>query len=209
MCATETERIPRAEGCSVEENQAPEVAVVPLDDSDQVPHDTASPEQLPDVRPKEVRSQDIQERAPDVADGAQVGREQAMPPPPDITSALGQPSQPSSLACEETPKTADILEQVPLTEPDGPGPSKPPRQFTVEPDIVASTKKQPPSRPPLPAGAPPPRPPPPSRPNLPPSKKSQDVMRPPGLEGRYSREFLFFFIIVHVLKSMNICFLHN
>lgn len=75
MCATETERIPRAEGCSVEENQAPEVAVVPLDDSDQVPHDTASPEQLPEVRPKEVRSQDIQERAPDVADGAQVGRE--------------------------------------------------------------------------------------------------------------------------------------
>ncbi|KAL0193185.1 hypothetical protein M9458_011481, partial [Cirrhinus mrigala] len=78
-------------------------------------------------------------------------------------------------------QTADILEQVPMADADGPGPSKPPRQFTVEPDIVASTKKQPPSRPPPPSGAPPPRPPPPSRPSFS-AKKSQEVMRPAGLE---------------------------
>uniref|UniRef100_A0AAQ6AK88 WD repeat-containing protein 44 n=1 Tax=Amphiprion ocellaris TaxID=80972 RepID=A0AAQ6AK88_AMPOC len=67
------------------------------------------------------------------------------------------------------------------------GPMKPPRQFTVEPDIVASTKKPPPSRPPPPSGGPPPRPPPPSWQSLP-SKKSQefgavsvDPLEPSGL----------------------------
>lgn len=179
---SEDEKIPRAEGCGSEEIQVPVAAVVTSKDSDQVLRDAGPTDQLPDVRPKEVRSRDIHERAPDVADAAQVGQDQAIPPPPDITSALGQPSQPSSVPCAETPKTADILEQVPMTEPDGSGPSKPPRQFTVEPDIVASTKKQPPSRPPPPSAAPPPRPPPPSRPNFPPSKKSQELMRPTGLE---------------------------
>uniref|UniRef100_A0A671RAB6 WD repeat-containing protein 44 n=1 Tax=Sinocyclocheilus anshuiensis TaxID=1608454 RepID=A0A671RAB6_9TELE len=162
-----------AEGCSVKENLALEGGLVPPEDPDVTPHDSGRSEQLPDVRPKEVRSQD---RAPDVAGPAQAGQDQAMPPPPDITSALGQPSQPASLPCAET---ADILEQVPMTDADGPGPSKPPRQCTVEPDIVASTKKQPPSRPPLPTGAPPPRPPPPSRPSFS-AKKSQEVMLPAG-----------------------------
>uniref|UniRef100_A0A8C1AD95 WD repeat-containing protein 44 n=2 Tax=Cyprinus carpio TaxID=7962 RepID=A0A8C1AD95_CYPCA len=163
-----------AEGCSVEENLVPEGSLVPPEDPDVTPHESGCIEQLPDVRPKEVRSQDIQDRAPDVAGPAQAGQDQAMPPPPDITSALGQPSQPTSLPCAET---ADILEQVPMSDADDPGPSKPPRQFTVEPDIVASTKKQPPSRPPRPTGAPPPRPPPPSRLSFS-AKKSQEVMRP-------------------------------
>uniref|UniRef100_A0A8C1WEZ0 WD repeat-containing protein 44 n=1 Tax=Cyprinus carpio TaxID=7962 RepID=A0A8C1WEZ0_CYPCA len=165
-----------AEGCSVEENLVPEGSLVPPEDPDVTPHESGCIEQLPDVRPKEVRSQDIQDRAPDVAGPAQAGQDQAMPPPPDITSALGQPSQPTSLPCAET---ADILEQVPMSDADDPGPSKPPRQFTVEPDIVASTKKQPPSRPPRPTGAPPPRPPPPSRLSFS-AKKSQEVMRPAG-----------------------------
>lgn len=167
-----------AEGCSVKENLVPEGALVPPEDPDVTPHESGCIKQLTDVRPKEVRSQDIQDRAPDVAGPAQAGQDQAIPPPPDITSALGQPSHPASLPCEDM---ADILEQVPMSDADGPGPSKPPRQFTVEPDIVASTKKQPPSRPPLPSGAPPPRPPPPSRPSFS-AKKSQEVMRPAGLE---------------------------
>uniref|UniRef100_A0A8C2HXV2 WD repeat-containing protein 44 n=1 Tax=Cyprinus carpio TaxID=7962 RepID=A0A8C2HXV2_CYPCA len=158
-----------AEGCSVKENLGVEGGLVPPEDPDVTPHDSGHSEQLPDVRPKEVRSQD---RAPDVAGPAQAGQDQAMPPPPDITSALGQPSQPASLPCAET---ADILDQVSMTDADGPSPSKPPRQFTVEPDIVASTKKQPPSRPPPPTGAPPRRPPPPSRPSFS-AKKSQEVI---------------------------------
>ncbi|XP_067112923.1 WD repeat-containing protein 44 isoform X1 [Osmerus mordax] len=110
--------------------------------------------------------------------------------PPDITSALGQ-NQPELPDLPDLPRVAadgdrehrpaDILDHKPA-ESDHSGPSKPPRQFTVEPDIVASTKKPPPSRPPPPSGAPPPRPPPPSRPALPPSKKSQETMRPTGLE---------------------------
>uniref|UniRef100_A0A8C1BNM7 WD repeat-containing protein 44 n=1 Tax=Cyprinus carpio carpio TaxID=630221 RepID=A0A8C1BNM7_CYPCA len=136
-----------AEGCSVKENLVVEGGLVPPEDPDVTPHDSGRSEQLPDVRPKEVRSQD---RAPDVAGPAQA-------------------------------ETADILDQVPMTDADGPSPSKPPRQFTVEPDIVASTKKQPPSRPPPPTGAPPRRPPPPSRPSFS-AKKSQEVMLPAGIE---------------------------
>uniref|UniRef100_A0A8C1ZFT6 WD repeat-containing protein 44 n=1 Tax=Cyprinus carpio TaxID=7962 RepID=A0A8C1ZFT6_CYPCA len=136
-----------AEGCSVKENLGVEGGLVPPEDPDVTPHDSGRSEQLPDVRPKEVRSQD---RAPDVAGPAQA-------------------------------ETADILDQVPMTDADGPSPSKPPRQFTVEPDIVASTKKQPPSRPPPPTGAPPRRPPPPSRPSFS-AKKSQEVMLPAGIE---------------------------
>ncbi|KAL0994067.1 hypothetical protein UPYG_G00117370 [Umbra pygmaea] len=117
--------------------------------------------------------------------------------PPDITSTLGpgkrQPDMPSDLpdlprvsSEDRQHRPADILDQVPLrdklADSSDPGPTKPPRQFTVEPDIVASTKKPPPSRPPPPSGAPPPRPPPPSRPALPFSKKSQEFSRPKGLE---------------------------
>ncbi|XP_012696914.1 WD repeat-containing protein 44 isoform X2 [Clupea harengus] len=118
------------------------------------------------------------------------------PLPPDITSALGGRDTGAESFCagggETEPRPADILEQVPLADKmpqdqdqdedqDPSGPTKPPRQFTVEPDIVASTKKAPPSRPPPPGGAPPPRPPPPTRPTLPPSKKSQEAMRPTAL----------------------------
>lgn len=96
--------------------------------------------------------------------------------PPDITSTVGQ-KQPEG---EQDQSPADILDQVSLTDRqvdlDTSGPLKPPRQFTVEPDIVASTKKPPPSRPPPPSGGPPPRPPPPS-------KKSQESLRLSGLEG--------------------------
>ncbi|KAL3971173.1 presenilin 1 [Sarotherodon galilaeus] len=107
--------------------------------------------------------------------------------PPDITSTIGQ-SQPSlSVAVAEggqEPRPADILDQVPLTDrpadSDTSGSLKP-QQFTVEPDIVASTKKPPPSRPPPPSGGPPARPPPPSRPKLP-TKKLQECVRPSGLE---------------------------
>ncbi len=110
--------------------------------------------------------------------------------PPDITSTVGQ-SQPVGAVAgaegEQEQRPADILDQVPFTDSqadsDSSGPMKPPRQFTVEPDIVASTKKPPPSRPPPPSGGPPPRPPPPSWHSLP-SKKSQESLRLSGLEGR-------------------------
>uniref|UniRef100_A0A7N8WQ69 WD repeat-containing protein 44 n=1 Tax=Mastacembelus armatus TaxID=205130 RepID=A0A7N8WQ69_9TELE len=104
--------------------------------------------------------------------------------PPDITSTIGQ-NQPDGAVAEREQRPADILDQVPVTDrpadSDCSGPKKPPRHFTVEPDIVASTKKPPPSRPPPPSGGPPPRPPPPSWQTLP-SKKSQECLRPSGLE---------------------------
>ncbi|XP_054244452.1 WD repeat-containing protein 44 [Indicator indicator] len=64
-------------------------------------------------------------------------------------------------------------------------PAKPPRQLTVEPDIVASTKKPVPARPPPPTNVPPPRPPPPARPAPPPRKKKSELdfeVQKPGLE---------------------------
>lgn len=90
----------------------------------------------------------------------------------------------------------DIVEQVALDSSptkdlsgaeEGP-PAKPPRHLTMEPDIVASTKKPSPARPPPPASVPPPRPPPPARPAPPPRKKKSDleieVQKIPGLEGK-------------------------
>ncbi|KAM5146967.1 WD repeat-containing protein 44 [Mantella aurantiaca] len=68
-------------------------------------------------------------------------------------------------APDETPAD-DAVEQL--------APAKPPRQINVEPDIVASTKKSGPSRPPPPSNVPPPRPPPPIRPAPPPRKKKND-----------------------------------
>lgn len=104
--------------------------------------------------------------------------------PPDITSTLRQ-NDGRCAGPEGEQRPADILDQVPLIDPpvdsDPSGPSKPPRQFTMEPDIVASTKKPPPSRPPPPSGGPPPRPPPPSRQTLP-SKRSQESLGSSGLE---------------------------
>uniref|UniRef100_A0A8V0YN79 WD repeat-containing protein 44 n=1 Tax=Gallus gallus TaxID=9031 RepID=A0A8V0YN79_CHICK len=103
-------------------------------------------------------------------------------------------------AQEETPKDEDItdkkeantLEQVTsdLSTKDLPTteempPAKPPRQLTVEPDIVASTKKPVPARPPPPTNVPPPRPPPPARPAPPPRKKKSELdfeVQKPGLE---------------------------
>lgn len=106
--------------------------------------------------------------------------------PPDITSTIGdiQPDGAVMVAEGELERRpADILDQVSFTDrpADSAGPTKPPRQFTVEPDIVASTKKPPPSRPPPPSGGPPPRPPPPTVQSLP-SKKSQQSLRPRSLE---------------------------
>lgn len=109
--------------------------------------------------------------------------------PPDITSTVGQNQSHGAVVVaggEQEQRPADILDQVPLTDKPSDldsGPLKPPRQFTVEPDIVASTKKCPPSRPPPPSGGPPPRPPPPAWQNLT-SKKSQECLRLSGLEGR-------------------------
>ncbi|XP_050820856.1 WD repeat-containing protein 44 isoform X2 [Gopherus flavomarginatus] len=79
-------------------------------------------------------------------------------------------------------KQTDILEQVTsdflptkdLTTEEMP-PAKPPRQLSVEPDIVASTKKSLPARPPPPANVPPPRPPRPARPAPPPRKKKSEL----------------------------------
>ncbi|XP_044161185.1 WD repeat-containing protein 44 isoform X2 [Bufo gargarizans] len=73
-----------------------------------------------------------------------------------------KPKEPLS---EET-SSSETIEQL--------APAKPPRQINVEPDIVASTKKSGPTRPPAPVNVPPPRPPPPARPAPPPRKKKGD-----------------------------------
>ncbi|XP_065266975.1 WD repeat-containing protein 44 [Emys orbicularis] len=70
--------------------------------------------------------------------------------------------------------TSDFLPTKDLTTEEVP-PAKPPRQLSVEPDIVASTKKSLPARPPPPANVPPPRPPPPARPAPPPRKKKSEL----------------------------------
>ncbi|XP_025060843.1 WD repeat-containing protein 44, partial [Alligator sinensis] len=80
-------------------------------------------------------------------------------------------------------KQTDTLEQVAsdclptkdLATTEELPPAKPRRQLTVEPDIVASTKKPVPARPPPPANVPPPRPPPPARPAPPPRKKKSEL----------------------------------
>ncbi|OXB55766.1 hypothetical protein ASZ78_009847 [Callipepla squamata] len=82
--------------------------------------------------------------------------------------------------------TSDVSTKDPLTAEEMP-PAKPPRQLTVEPDIVASTKKPVPARPPPPTNVPPPRPPPPARPAPPPRKKKSELdfeVQKPGLEGK-------------------------
>ncbi|XP_062262683.1 WD repeat-containing protein 44 [Platichthys flesus] len=151
-----------------------------------------------DVEPQLVERQEEQQEsaatngacsvpAPHPADlqGPSAGSQEL---PPDITSTIGQTQSFRAVVVADggqEQRPADILEQVPFTDrpadSDSSGPSKPPRQFTVEPDIVASTKKPPPSRPPPPSGGPPPRPPPPSLQTLP-SKRSQECLRPIGLE---------------------------
>ncbi|KGL80430.1 WD repeat-containing protein 44, partial [Tinamus guttatus] len=104
-------------------------------------------------------------------------------------------------AQEETSKSEEVtnkketnaLEQVAsdistkdLSTSEETPPAKPPRQLTVEPDIVASTKKPVPARPPPPTNVPPPRPPPPARPAPPPRKKKSELdfeVQKPVLEG--------------------------
>uniref|UniRef100_A0A8C9WMQ0 WD repeat-containing protein 44 n=1 Tax=Scleropages formosus TaxID=113540 RepID=A0A8C9WMQ0_SCLFO len=109
-------------------------------------------------------------------------------PPQDSTLTLdAQPADSVQIIdsiIEESQKESTVTEEPLLTDADQdpPAPTKPPRQFITEPDIVASTKKLPPVRPPPPSGTPPPRPPPPSRPAPPPRKKTQETLRPTELE---------------------------
>ncbi|XP_041111431.1 WD repeat-containing protein 44-like isoform X2 [Polyodon spathula] len=113
----------------------------------------------------------------------------------DLTSALVQeatestsvPVQQGTTEEIKEQKKADILEHVMVDDfEDASPPAKPPRQLTLEPDIVASTKRSGPVRPPPPAGGAPPRPPPPARPAPPPRKKKSDQgvesQRPSALE---------------------------
>ncbi|TNN28693.1 WD repeat-containing protein 44 [Liparis tanakae] len=153
-------------------------------------------EAAPAVDPRLAeRPEDRRERAA-ASDGARSLPEPSDPPrpsggsrdgaqPPDVTSGSAgrRPLDGAAGEQEEERRAADILERAlpPFADSDSSGPTKPPRQLTAEPDIVASTKKPPPSRPPPPAGGPPPRPPPPSWQSLP-SKKSQECLRPLGLE---------------------------
>lgn len=162
------------------------------DDAQEVPVDSAVPAVQPQLAEQEQQESIARDGAcaipahepkeyPEPLDSLQEAIQ-----PPDLTSTVGQ-SQPEGAVVEQELRPADILDPVSLTDRqvdlDASGPLKPPRHFTVEPDIVASTKKPPPSRPPPPSGGPPPRPPPPSWQNLP-SKKSQESLRLSGLEGR-------------------------
>ncbi|XP_062997921.1 WD repeat-containing protein 44 [Elgaria multicarinata webbii] len=92
-------------------------------------------------------------------------------------------------ASDQAP-SSDGLPAKDFSTGDEMAPAKPPRQLTAEPDIVASTKKSGPTRPPLPASGPPPRPPPPARPAPPPRKKKSDLemetQKIPGLEVPFS-----------------------
>uniref|UniRef100_A0A671YSW1 WD repeat-containing protein 44 n=1 Tax=Sparus aurata TaxID=8175 RepID=A0A671YSW1_SPAAU len=160
----------------------------------EVPAESAAPALEPQLaeRPEESaatnRACSIPAPEPTESPDPSVGPREGVQPP-DITSTVGQSQPGGAVALAEEgqeQRPADILDQIPLTDSqadsDSSGPSKPPRQFTVEPDIVASTKKPPPSRPPPPSGGPPPRPPPPSWQGLP-SRKSQECLRLSGLEG--------------------------
>ncbi|MGH0172125.1 UNVERIFIED_CONTAM: hypothetical protein FKN15_062558 [Acipenser sinensis] len=113
----------------------------------------------------------------------------------DLTSALVEeatenssvPVQQGTTEEIKEQKKADILEHVIADDfEDTLPPAKPPRQLTLEPDIVASTKRPGPVRPPPQAGGAPPRPPPPARPAPPPRKKKSDLgvesQRPSALE---------------------------
>ncbi|NWT61050.1 WDR44 protein, partial [Erythrocercus mccallii] len=86
-------------------------------------------------------------------------------------------------------KVASDLSTKDLSTTEEMPPAKPPRQLTVEPDIVASTKKPVPARPPPPTNVPPPRPPPPARPAPPPRKKKSELdfeVQKPVLEGNFT-----------------------
>ncbi|XP_053130291.1 WD repeat-containing protein 44 isoform X2 [Hemicordylus capensis] len=150
------------------------------------------------------------EEPPDQAVASETESGQVLPPPDEVPEhRAGEDADGSAEAAKEPPelKPADadepdeevaegeqltlldqgdaLLTKDSLAAEELP-PAKPPRQLTMEPDIVASTKKPGPARPPPPASAPPPRPPPPARPAPPPRKKKSDLeletQKIPGLE---------------------------
>lgn len=149
------------------------------DNAQEVPVELAAPALEPQLaeRPEEQESVvingecSIPSLEPTDSPRPSCGSQEAVQPP-DITSTVGQNQCHGADAIVGGVPFADRQADL-----ESSGPLKPPRQFTVEPDIVASTKKPPPSRPPPPSGGPPPRPPPPS-------KKSQECLRLSGLEGR-------------------------
>uniref|UniRef100_A0A8C2ZGX5 WD repeat-containing protein 44 n=1 Tax=Cyclopterus lumpus TaxID=8103 RepID=A0A8C2ZGX5_CYCLU len=155
---------------------------------DQLQVDTrAAPEPKEESNAREVEvaapavEPQLVERPEEQQESEATNNEACSSPGPDPTD-LPRPS----VGSQEGVQPPDITSTIGLrqaADSDSSGPTKPPRQLTVEPDIVASTKKPPPSRPPPPSGGPPPRPPPPSWQSLP-SKKSQECLRPSGLEGR-------------------------
>lgn len=163
------------------------------EDARHVPVESAVPAVQPQLTEQEQQQESIAtngacalpSREPTESPGPPSPSQEAVQPP-DLTSTVGQ-KRPDGAVVAQDQSPADILDQVSLTDRqvdlDASGPLKPPRHFTVEPDIVASTKKPPPSRPPPPSGVPPPRPPPPLWQNVP-SKKSQESLRLSGLEGR-------------------------
>ncbi|XP_042336151.1 WD repeat-containing protein 44 isoform X2 [Sceloporus undulatus] len=106
--------------------------------------------------------------------------------PEEETDSMGAPDGRTADILDQTVASADLLPTKDFSAGEEMPPAKPPRQLSVEPDIVASTKKAIPARPPPPAGVPPPRPPPPARPAPPPRKKKSDLeiemQKIPGLE---------------------------
>uniref|UniRef100_A0A8C3EZY4 WD repeat-containing protein 44 n=1 Tax=Corvus moneduloides TaxID=1196302 RepID=A0A8C3EZY4_CORMO len=109
----------------------------------------------------------------------------------DETEAQGETSKNEDITDKKEANTlekmASDLSTKDLSTTEEIPPAKPPRQLTVEPDIVASTKKPVPARPPPPTNVPPPRPPPPARPAPPPRKKKSELdfeVQKPVLEGK-------------------------
>uniref|UniRef100_A0A8C0Z9K3 WD repeat domain 44 n=1 Tax=Cyanistes caeruleus TaxID=156563 RepID=A0A8C0Z9K3_CYACU len=97
----------------------------------------------------------------------------------DETEAKGETSKKEDITDKKEENTLEKvtsdLSTKDLSTTEEMPPAKPPRQLTVEPDIVASTKKPVPARPPPPTNVPPPRPPPPARPAPPPRKKKSEL----------------------------------
>uniref|UniRef100_A0A8C3H427 WD repeat-containing protein 44 n=1 Tax=Corvus moneduloides TaxID=1196302 RepID=A0A8C3H427_CORMO len=115
----------------------------------------------------------------------------------DETEAQGETSKNEDITDKKEANTlekmASDLSTKDLSTTEEIPPAKPPRQLTVEPDIVASTKKPVPARPPPPTNVPPPRPPPPARPAPPPRKKKSELdfeVQKPVLEGNIKKNFI-------------------
>lgn len=126
------------------------------------------PSQMPDVSIPIIEQLVETSKLADIIDLADdlhiTEKEKLLDKPPELEEDTeDKPKEPFSNLSNET---SENIEQF--------APAKPPRQITVEPDIVASTKKSVPTRPPPPGNTPPPRPPPPARPAPPPRKKKGD-----------------------------------